>query len=38
MVRENEKFSKDILTALREIAEEKEQSKSGRYLCRRKHL
>ena len=28
MVRENEKFSKDILTALREIAEEKEQSKS----------
>ena len=28
LVRENEKFSQNILTALREIAEEKEQSKS----------
>ncbi len=28
MVRNNEKFSQNILTALREIAEEKEQSKS----------
>ena len=28
LVKENEKFSQNILTALREIAEEKEQSKS----------
>ena len=28
LVRNNEKFSQNILTALREIAEEKEQSKS----------
>ena len=28
LVRENEKFSQNVITALREIAEEKEQSKS----------
>ena len=39
IIRENERFSENILTALREIAEEKEQLKFTRNLiCRRKPL